>query len=261
MSDLRRIVMDTFAQLFARPQLAKLNKALLYLGARGLGLYNLSSDVLSGERRFLERELPRDLKTVFDVGANVGDYAAHVRAAFPDATIFAFEPHPRTFEHLLRRHGSDVKAFNVALSDRAGVLDLFDLADSGTQLASLSAEALEALKRPIVVQQVEATTLDQFCDTHGITSIDLLKLDTEGFELSILRGAQRMLEENRISYIQFEFNEMNAATHAHLRDFKKLLKNHELFRLLPSGLLPLSNESTFYTELYGYQNVVALPTG
>jgi FkbM family methyltransferase len=261
MSDLRSILTDAFARAFARPSLARLNKALMYLGARGLGLYNLSSERLSGERFFLEHVVPRGVRTVFDVGANEGDYVSTLSELHPTAHIFAFEPHPRTFERLKKRHGSGpAKLFNLAVSDTRGSLKLFDLADTaGSQLASLSADALEPLKRPVTSWSVQATTLDQFCEENCVETIDLLKIDTEGFELSILRGAQRLLDARRIAYIQFEFNEMSAATHSHMRDFKQLLKHHRLFRLLPAGMLPLTDESPFYSELYGYQNVVALP--
>jgi FkbM family methyltransferase len=261
MSNLRSILTDAFARIFARPSLIRVNKALMYLGARGLGLYNLSSERLSGERHFLEQVVPRGAKVIFDVGANEGDYVASIGAVHPAAHVYAFEPHPRTFERLRQRHGAGrTKLFNLAVSDTSGTLELFDLADTaGSQLASLSADALENLKRPVNAWSVRATTLDQFCEDNRIETIDLLKVDTEGFELAILRGARRLLEEKRISYIQFEFNEMNAATHSHMRDFKKLLKHHQLFRLLPHGMLPLTEESPFYSELYGYQNVVAVP--
>lgn len=262
MSDLRNFLTDAFARAFARPSLARFNKAMMYLGARGLGLYNLSSERLSGERFFLEQVVPRGAKIIFDVGANEGGYVASVSEVLPEAQIFAFEPHPRTFERLNERHGAGrSKLFNLAVSDTAGTLELFDLADaSGSQLASLSADALETLKRPVNAWSVQATTLDQFCEENRVHRIDLLKIDTEGFELAILRGARRMLEARCVSYIQFEFNEMNAATHSHMRDFKKLLKHHQLFRLLPNGMLPLTEESPFYSELYGYQNVVAIPS-
>lgn len=259
-SRLKNVLADNYARLFARPSLAQFNKALVYLGARGLGIYNLQSDQLSGEEPFLESLKKQPPRVVFDVGANEGNYVVSVRRHFPDAQIFAFEPHPRTFGRLAERCSGKADCFNLACDRANGEFELFDLAgEAGTQLASLSREALAPLGRDIEAFRIQATTLDDFCAERGIERIDLLKIDTEGNERRVLEGAGRLLSQRRIEHIQFEFNEMNVASRSFLKDFIQLLPNHRLFRLLPHGLLPLENYSPFFGEVFGYQNVVALP--
>ena len=48
--------------------------------------------------------------------------------------------------------------------------------------------------------------MDQFCETERIERINFLKVDVEGFELSVLRGAERLLKEHRVDYICFEIS-------------------------------------------------------
>ncbi len=257
-SRLKNIIADSYARAFARPSFARLNKALVYLGARGLGVYNLSSSALSGEDYLLHRLAATPPATVFDIGANEGDYVESVHKAFPSATIYAFEPHPRTFVRLQERTGSTAKCFNLACDKEIGSFELHDLAgEKGTQLASLSREALLPLGRPIESFLIKSITLDEFCAQNKIDRIDLLKIDTEGNERRVLEGAARLLSEGRIDCIQFEFNEMNVASRSFMMDFIKLLPRHRLYRLLPNGLLPIQKYSPFFGEMFGYQNIVA----
>jgi hypothetical protein len=99
--------------------------------------------------------------------------------------------------------------------------------------------------------------LDLFCKERQISQIDFLKIDTEGHELSVLKGASHLISKKNIKLIQFEFNEMNVVSRAYMRDFLGLLANYQLHRLLPDGLLPL-NDCVQDTELFGFQNIVAI---
>ena len=86
-----------------------------------------------------------------------------------------------------------------------------------------------------------------------------LKIDVEGFELEVLRGAQRMLSEGRIVAIQFEFNEMNVVGRVFVGDFFHLLgPTYTLYRLLPHGLMPIIGQNHWWNEQFIYQNLFAL---
>ncbi len=82
-------------------------------------------------------------------------------------------------------------------------------------------------------------------------------MDVEGGELAILEGAHQLIKEARLGVIQFEFNEMNIISHSFLHDFRKLLPNYRIYRLLPAGLLPLP-EDPLLSEIFGFQNLVAI---
>lgn len=258
---------DLYRTLFARPSLYRLNRALFHLSLSGLGILNYQDDHVSGERHFVTRVLPRLVRpepVFFDVGANVGTFASMLLTEFPQATVHAFEPHPRNYARLqsLGTRYNRVKCHNVALGDAEGTATLYDRADGdGSSHASLHESVISELHGQGVVEVgVRVVTLDTIAEEQGVDYVDYLKIDTEGHELAVLKGAARLLAGNRIGCIQFEFNEMNVVSRVFLRDFRKILAGYDLFRLLPRGLLPL-DESPLQTELFAYQNIVALGKG
>ena len=119
-------------------------------------------------------------------------------------------------------------------------MHLYDHADnSGSSHASLyEATITEFHDRSAVKTSVPVETLDDVAMREGITYIHFLKIDTEGHELAVLSGATRLLRENRIGHIQFEFNALHVFSRVFFRDLRTILSNYNLYRLLPKGLLP-----------------------
>ena len=87
--------------------------------------------------------------------------------------------------------------------------------------------------------------------------IDLLKIDTEGFELEVLLGASEMLTEKKITIIQFEFNEVNIVQRRFLKDFYNLLPKYDFYRLDEQRLIPLGSWEPKH-EIFMFQNIVAI---
>jgi FkbM family methyltransferase len=262
-----RLVRETYRMLFARPRFRRLNTALFHMSLSGLGILNFADDHVSGEWHFVKRELPRLLgtsaPTIFDVGANVGNFTALLLEAFPQGTIHAFEPHPATFAKLSARQfpASRVRRHNVAVGAESGSAILFDRADAdtvGSSHASLYESVITGMHgRGAVPLSVNVTTLDALAEQERIAQIDFLKIDTEGHELAVLQGARGLLARRLIRCVQFEFNEMNVASRAYLNDFRQILPDYDFFRLLPKGLLPLG-AAHIDTELFAFQNIVAI---
>ena len=216
-----------------------------------------------GEENFLERLLgPTKGGVFFDVGANHGAYARRLRALVPAAQIYAFEPHPRTFATLKAMTELDgAILINRALSDQSGDMMLYDLGghDGSTQ-ASLSRKAVELFSPTVVEHRVACTTIDIFMKEQGVERIDLLKIDTEGFDLAVLKGAQDALSAGRIGTIQFEFIPANIMTGVRIRDFIQLLQGHRLHRLCMNGsLIPIEPYEVTRSEIYAIQNIIAVP--
>jgi FkbM family methyltransferase len=256
--------MSIYRRIFARRFFFRINKVLFDFSLRGLGVLNYETEKLSGEDYFLHKLLPtiinKERPVLFDVGANVGDYSKSLREEYPNARIYAFEPHPRTFSYLKSNlASSNVKLYNIALGENPGEFVLYDRADQdGSQHASLfEAVISEIHKQNTTKFSVTVDTMDEFCRREEISEIDFLKIDTEGNELQVLNGAKELITNMRLSIIQFEFNEMNVVSRVFLRDFRQLLRAYDVFRLLPQGLLPLDNSSV-WTEIFAYQNIVAI---
>jgi FkbM family methyltransferase len=141
---------------------------------------------------------------IFDVGAHYGETSAEYRRFFPSATIHAFEPTPESFEIVQRRFADDRMhhAHRLALSDKSGkAVFKVNQTDSTNSLLATE-EGVHEHWRPLVqterTVEVETRTLDEFCQGQGIDAIDILKLDVQGAETSVLNGARQMLSRGAI---------------------------------------------------------------
>lgn len=80
----------------------------------------------------------------------------------------------------------------------------------------------------------------------------------EGNELAVLKGGEKSISEGKIKAIHFEFNEMNVSSRVFFRDFWKLLKDYQIYRLLPREMLEINHYSPLTCEIFAYQNIVAI---
>jgi FkbM family methyltransferase len=257
-------------RLLNRPSLAGFDRLLLEFALRCNGLgNNLETDagLTHAEERFLRHHAASRLRPwpVLDVGANAGGYARFVRGLDAEVPIIAFEPHPDTYARLSAAVGAlGVEALNLAVSDAPGEAMLHDFPDQdGSTQASLDPEVirLHGGKEP-VAHRVRCVTLDDFAQARGIERISLLKIDTEGFDLAVLRGAQRLLSERRVGIIHFEFIASNIVRRIAMRDFFEALEGYTIHRLCLNGaLLPLGAYDPKLHELYVRHNLIALPAG
>ena len=258
-------ILSVYRLIFARPLFQRLNMLVFNLSLRGLGVLNYENDNVSGEKFFVNKVLPQVVEkkspVLFDVGANVGRYTLSLLKTFADAQIYAFEPHPGNFSTLKNNTAErNVNLQNCAVGESPGELVLYDRADreNGSSHASLyEAVISEIHKKDILEFPVAVKTLDDFCENNQISEIDFIKIDTEGNELAVLNGAKKMLEEHKIKCIHFEFNSMNIVSRTFFRDFRMILREYKIYRLLPQGLI-LLNDSPINTELFAYQNIIAV---
>ncbi|HEU0108977.1 MAG TPA: FkbM family methyltransferase [Vicinamibacteria bacterium] len=141
-----------------------------------------------GPFRLLQVALPERIRVV-DVGAHRGDFAAAALAAFPGSSALLFEPGPSKAAALRERYRGEpnVRVFEVALGDEQGDALLHEQEDSATDSLLPSAEVTEAMRR------VRVSRLDAVLDEEGVPSVDLVKVDTQGYDLRVLRGAAETL--------------------------------------------------------------------
>lgn len=141
-----------------------------------------------------------DVRTVIDVGANEGQFASQATTLFPQARIFSFEPVPAPFRALsswAASTGGRVTAMNLALGDSAGEIEMFQHSNftaSSSLLATTS--ACEDLFPQTSKQErirVRISTLDDALAGHDLARDVLVKLDVQGYEDRVIRGATRIL--------------------------------------------------------------------
>ena len=87
-------------------------------------------------------------------------------------------------------------------------------------------------------------TIDIYCAEQNINRIDFLKIDVEGHEFEVLRGASKMLRANKIKIIQFEYGGSYLDAHVFLKDIFRYFENfnnYKFFKILPNSLEYIAN--------------------
>lgn len=221
---------------------------------------NYKNEKISGEK-YLSTFLKRNysLITIFDVGAHHGDYTNLFVET--DASIYCFEPNPSSFNYVQKRFHTqkNVNLFNMGLSSKGGESQIFDYKNlEGSYHASMYKEVFTHLHNSMPVSaEIRVETVDHFSQENGIERINLLKIDTEGHELEVLKGAQSLIDKKCVDVIHFEFNEMNVISRIFLMDFFSLLHSYNLYRLLPNDFLPINYKYPHKIEFFAFQNIVA----
>ena len=178
---------------------------------------------------------------MFDAGANVGHWSTAANAVFRgQATIHAFEPSPPTYDRLCQTVAGlqMVRPHPVGLSDERRTVTI--LHSPGTsEKTSVEGSAAQALNTRLSDYEKLPAQLvrgDEFCRENGIEVIHFLKIDTEGHDLSVLRGFGEMLSQGAIAVIQFEYNRLNLFTENLLRHFYELMPAYRIGRVFPNSV-------------------------
>jgi FkbM family methyltransferase len=161
-------------------------------------------------------------KTIFDVGANVGDFTKTSLEFFPESKYFCFEPSENTYNKLKNNIVNDnVFLYKIALSNVNKELPFtknYNVCNSlvveknsdkeNTQLDKLDIRMRALSGDDIETEIVQTKTIDSFCQQNNIEKIDLLKIDTEGFDLEVLEGAKNILSEGGVDIVYTELTFM-----------------------------------------------------
>ena len=143
--------------------------------------------------------------TFLDIGANFGQYTLlGAKLVGTAGRVIAFEPEPVSFAWLddnVRRNGlAQVRLESIALGERAATLELY--VGSPDNLGTTSFRKQYNFSGRTV--PVPVRTLDEYCATEGVARVDAIKIDVEGAELSVLRGAEKVLASGPTLVVEFE---------------------------------------------------------
>lgn len=193
-------------------------------------------------------------KIIFDVGGHVGEYTLKINELDPSITIYAFEPNPNTFLSLVqntKHKNGKIIPVNIAMSSKEGDVTLY-IDPSKNAVDSLYFFDNDQYKHT-ASKQVHCSTVDAYCKDNNIDRIDMLKIDTEGNDLEVMKGASRMIGDGKIGIIQFEFGLLNTYSHSYLYDFSQFLNpfGYELYKIKPLGLDKVAY-SEYERTIYAY---------
>ena len=188
------------------------------------------------------------IKTIFDVGANTGNWSLMAHDMLPGAEIHCFEIMPSTCEEL--RRNVDQKE-NIIVNE-------FGLLDKNGEVivkhypghSELSSVINYPHKADHVVATAQVATGDSYATEHGVDHIDFLKIDVEGSEHLVLDGFSQTINQKRVHIIQFEYGLVNILTKFLLIDFYRFLipKGYRIGRIYPNYVefrdyVPLRDET------------------
>lgn len=218
------------------------NTVLAPLGVR-LGRYPLPVD---RRRRLLMERARIDL--VLDIGANAGQYAGHLRRLGYHGAIQSFDPLPQAFKALAAASAADDNwtAMPFALGETAGRIDLHVASNSvSSSVLEFQAEYLENLPEARSVDRIEVdvVTLESVLAGHR-EKRPMLKIDSQGYELPILRGAATALSQVHLIEVELSLQEV--------------YKSQALFRevdgwLVAQGFALMSLDDAYWDRVSGEQ--------
>jgi FkbM family methyltransferase len=251
-------ILEIYTCFFSRGYLQKINDLLLKVCLRARGYNNFRNNKESGEIYFIDKILaPTNPKICFDIGANVGNYSSELLKK-TNSKVYSFEPHPTSYSILLKnlsKYGDRLIAENKGIGS-----------ENKTQTIHFNPQALdhasfsEDVKKVSYVTNdmkldVEVVTLDSFCEKNLIKDIDFIKIDTEGFELEIFKGAKESFKKFQPKFIQIEFNWHQLFRNTTLNYFAENLPNYDVYQLIYDGWIKRDPRDPL-TNIYYFSNFI-----
>ena len=198
--------------------------------------YAIGEFKLHGEYQLQERLKDVHLETIFDVGANSGEWTRMARKFQPNADIHTFELIPQTFKKMVDNNVIDEKVYpnSFGLSNHTGIIPVNVVPNNDRVTTAVLDYAHTEVKRVNAL----VTTGEYYCLAQEINFIDFLKLDCEGHEYEVLEGFRPVMEAQAIGCIQFEYGLLNVLTKHLLMDFYRMLTplGYLIGKLTPEGI-------------------------
>jgi len=198
--------------------MAEFEKAITYIGKTKVngyaGDYIFESIKRTGdfyEAETLKKWTPylNSPAVLLDIGSNLGNHTLYWAGAIKDSHVIAFEPYAPNYQNLVRNIEDN------GLSDRVQTVNA--AVGAGTGKAVLKESFANNLggttfqmTEEVAGEVIPVTALDDFVEREGVETVDFIKIDTEGFEIDVLRGAKEILKKSR----PIVWVEVSAESHA-----------------------------------------------
>lgn len=194
-----------------------------------------------------------DNSIIFDVGANVGDWSKFFirECSKINFQLHLFEPSKFTFQNLKDNLNDNYNFHQIGFGDKNEQLTLFYEKKNRSSASIFNSNFTHS-------ELIQLRTIDSFCEENKISTIDFLKMDVQGFEFNILKGAKKMLRNNAIKFIQFEIDQPSIENKIFFKDFWDLLsEKYDLYQSLYNGLV-LIDEYNYEMENFRCMNYLAI---
>ena len=250
LSAFKKVICNFYLWLFSKNKLIDLNDRILHLALRVRGFNNYEDSKASGEHFFVSQILRSiNPKICIDIGANTGDYSKMI-LSHTNSRVVAFEPVSSTFTRLkesLAAFSERAHLVQSAVGDKNCKSSIYrNVKNSGHSSLLKEAVRLDYIQQ-VEKEAIDVVTLDSFLEKSGISQVDLIKIDVEGFEAEVIKGAMSSIKKMRPKFIQIEFNAHQMLRGKSILYFSEILKDYDVYQLLKDNwvkrcpLDPLSN--------------------
>ena len=214
--------------------------------------YDLVDNLIHQERivKFIDN---KNVKIVVDIGAHKGEFLNHIKKIKSIRKVYSLEPQKKVYGELLKEiDNKKFFAYNIAISNRNGKqkMQINDFSMTST-LSKVNENSIYYKIKNLIIgtkkkkfENIKTEKLDFFTKKRKLNKIDLLKVDTEGHELNVVKSGLKTLKKTRYLLIEFRQNDLylnysSQALH------KIVLKNN--FKLIKRFKFPLfSMEDRLY---------------
>lgn len=213
-------------------------------------------EFISHGEHWILQKLNGKLKTIFDVGSNIGEWTKMARELHSEAEIHTFEIIPDTYRKLLSNIEIDNKIIpnGFGLSNHSGLMKM----KYKPEYDAVSTYLMELYLENIEYREGIIFTGDQYVKSRNIEHIDYLKIDVEGAEGLVLEGFSETLRGNKIGIIQFEYGYAAVLSKWLLIDAYKMLTpfGYRLGKLTPNGVQ--FHDYALYHETFNGPDYIAI---
>lgn len=152
--------------------------------------------------------IAKDCPVIFDVGANIGYYSVQF-GQLTSGKVYSFEPMSYQFKTLKKNIAlnklENVTPLKSIVTDSISTMRIYFSSMDNTGMSSLGLKSGE-------YEDVDTTMIDSYCKQNEIDTIDLVKIDVEGHELSVLKGMSALLSERKVANLFIEMNSQTLQT-------------------------------------------------
>lgn len=166
----------------------------------------------SHERLF---QLAENKKVIIDVGVNMGATLLNFAKAAPDGIVIGFEPDEKNFRkaqhNMALNKVKNTTIIKKGLGDQERRSKLFKVNDDNAGMNRIFDNANDQLINGLPCEEIEVIKLDDFVKERELSAIDLIKIDVEGYELKVLKGAATTIGKYRPTmFIEIDDNNLKA---------------------------------------------------
>ncbi len=162
-----------------------------------------------------------NISVLIDVGSHKGEYINSIKKKFKIQTIYGFEPNPDIFKILKKKIiDKNIYIFNCGISEKRGTINFYkNLESSSSSANKLNKESKYYKKKYFLLNffnsneveikiDIDVIRLDEFYKSEKLKEIDLIKIDTEGFELKVLKSLGDKIHNIKMVHFEHHFDDM-----------------------------------------------------